>query len=161
MRKPGFLNKLCNEGKLKLVEPSREISDAYFQKSAKSLVSAKALLKIGNLEDSVALAYYSMYHSVVALLFRIGVKCENHTAAIILLNKVFRIDSRRISEAKAERVDKQYYVDFAITEEETKEAIVSAEDFTAEMKDFTEKINSEKIKNYRDIAGKLFKSSLP
>jgi uncharacterized protein (UPF0332 family) len=34
-----------------------------------------------------------MYYSVLALFFATGIKCENHTAAIILLREIFAIDN--------------------------------------------------------------------
>lgn len=148
MKKPNFLNKLYKEEKIKEVEPSEYITKAYLEKAVKSLSSAKALLELGNLEDSVAMAYYSMYYSLLALLFSIGIKCENHAAAIILLKKVFDIDNTPISKAKTERIDKQYYVDFSISKEETSKGIISSEEFNAEIKDFIDRINNEKIKQY-------------
>lgn len=157
MKKPNFLNKLYKEKKIKEVEPSEDIAKAYLEKAVKSLSSAKALLELGNLEDSVAMAYYSMYYSLLALLFRIGIKCENHAAAIILLKKVFDIDNTPISKAKTERIDKQYYVDFSISKEETNKGIISSEEFNAEIKDFIDRINNEKIKQYHDKTIELLK----
>ncbi len=157
MKRTNFLNKLYREAKLSEAEPSEEMKAAYLQKSAKSLSSAKALYGIGNLEDSVALAYYAMYHCLLALLFRIGIKCENHAAAIILLKSVFGIDNSGIFKAKADRVDKQYYVDFKVTELETHESIETAEEFIAQLTDFIEKLNEDKIKTYREYALKLMK----
>ena len=87
MKKINFLIKLHKDNKLKEVEPIDEIKMAYLQRSDESISSAKALLKINNLKDAVALAYYSMYHSLLALLFRIGIKSENHAASIILLKE--------------------------------------------------------------------------
>ncbi|MBU1005418.1 MAG: HEPN domain-containing protein, partial [Nanoarchaeota archaeon] len=118
MKKISFLIKLNKEGKLQEVEPSDKIKDAYIQRSNESLSSAKTLLKVGNLKDAVALSYYSMYHCILAALFRIGIKCENHTASIILLKEVFGIDNSKIAKAKSERIDKQYYVDFTVNQEE-------------------------------------------
>ncbi len=59
LKKTGFFTKLSSEGKLQIVEPSEEIKRAYLQRSAESLSSAKALMKMGNLKDAVALSYYS------------------------------------------------------------------------------------------------------
>jgi uncharacterized protein (UPF0332 family) len=114
MKKINFLIKLYKENKLQEVEPSIEIMQAYLHRSEESLSSAKALMKIGNLKDTVALAYYAMYHSLLAALFRIGIKCENHAASIILLKEAFSINNAEITKAKKERVDKQYYVDFEV-----------------------------------------------
>lgn len=158
MKKIPFLHRLYKEEKLQLVEPNDDVKTAYLQKSVKSLSSAKALLDIGNLEDSVSMAYYAMYHALLALLFCIGVKCENHTAAIILLKAIFSLDNQTILKAKAERVDKQYYIDFSITKKETEEAIRTAEDFIAQLKDFIDKLTHEKTKNYHDVAEKLIKN---
>lgn len=157
MKRITFLHKLYQEGKLSEVEPSEEIKAAYLQKSGKSLSSAKALFKIGNLEDSVALAYYAMYHCLLALLFRAGIKCENHVAAIILIKRVFGIANAAISKAKSERIDKQYYVDFNVTELETSESIKIAEEFVADLTDFIEKLTEDNIRTYREDALKLMR----
>ena len=156
MKKINFLNKLHKEGKLQEAEPSEEIKKAYLQRSNESLSSAKALMKIGNLKDAVALAYYSMYHSLLAALFKIGIKCENHAAAIILLKEVFNIENTTISKAKSERVDKQYYVDFEVNKEETENAIKTAEEFISEMNNLIATLNEEKIKELHKKAAALF-----
>jgi len=155
MRKTGFLNKLRKENKIQLVEPSNDLKTAYFERSAESLQSAKVLLKINNLKDAVALTYYSMYYGLLALLFRVGIKCENHTAAIMLLKGVFDIENSSIHKAKKERVDKQYYVDFAVTREEVSDLIKTAEEFNAHLLDFTEKIGQKEVCEYRQKAAKL------
>ncbi|MFH1181603.1 MAG: HEPN domain-containing protein [Candidatus Woesearchaeota archaeon] len=144
-----FLHKLYRQKKIKIEEPSVEIKDAYLQKSSKSLLSAKAVWKIGNLEDAVAFAYYSMYHCLTALLFRIGIKCENHAASIILMKEVLGLDNKEISYAKSERVDKQYYVDFNITKEDVAEAIKVAEGFNSEIRAFIDKLDQTSVEKYR------------
>ena len=157
MKRPSFLNRLFKEEKIKETEPSEEVSKAYLEKSTKSLSSAKALLDIGNLEDSVAMAYYSMYHCLLSLLFRIGIKCENHAAAIIMLKKVFGIENDSISNAKTERIDKQYYLDFVVSDSETKQSIESAEEFISEIKDFIDKLNNDKIEEFHNITMSLLR----
>lgn len=156
MKKISFLIRLNKEGKLKEVEPSDEIKEAYLQRSNESLSSAKTLLKIGNLKDSVALAYYSMYHCLLAALFKIGIKSENHTASIILLKKVFGIDNTKISKAKSERVDKQYYVNFTINQDEAHKSIEIAEEFIAEINNLIATLNKEEIEKYHKKAITLF-----
>ena len=156
MKKINFLIKLTKEEKLHAVDPSDEVKEAYLQRSNESLSSAKALLKIGNLKDAVALTYYSMYHCLLAALFKIGVKCENHAASIILLKEVFEIDNSKISKAKSERIDKQYYVDFSVNLEETNNSIKIAEEFIASMNDFIATLTEQKIKEYHRKAASLF-----
>ena len=98
-----FLIRLKNEEKLSLIEPSEEIKESYFEKSESNLSSAKILLKNDKFEEAVALTYYSMYNLVIALLFKVGIKSENHTASIILLDELFGIDNSDIKYAKKER----------------------------------------------------------
>ena len=118
-----FLNKLKNQGKIKLVEASEEIKESYIEKSESNLISSKILFENNQLEESISLSYYSMYHILTALLFKTGIKSENHSASIKLLKDVFDLDNLEIKKAKKERIDKQYYVDFNITKQETKNSI--------------------------------------
>src|SRR3989338_4699802 len=156
MKKINFLVKLNKEGKLQKVEPSDEIKVAYLKRSNESISSAKALQTIGNMKDSVALAYYAMYHCLLAALFRIGIKCENHAASILLLKEVFDIDNKKMTKAKSERVDKQYYIDFTVNQTETNQSIKIAEEFIAEMHNFIATLNEEKIKVYQGKVISLF-----
>ena len=115
MRKINFLIKLKKEGKLKIIEPNSNVKDSYIEKSRNSLKSAEILLEKELIENSVPMAYYSMYNMLTALLYYLGIKCENHSASIIILKELFGIDNSKIEFAKTERVDKQYYIDFKIT----------------------------------------------
>lgn len=150
MKKINFLIKLKEEGKLEIIEPSEEVKQAYIEKSESYLISAKILLDNNRLEEAVSMAYYSMYHILTALLFKTGIKCENHSASIILLKEIFDIDNSDISFAKKERVDKQYYVDFHLTSEEVKDMIKKAEIFHKKLFDFISKLNNEKIGIYKE-----------
>jgi uncharacterized protein (UPF0332 family) len=98
-----------------------------------------------------------MYHSLLALLFRVGIKCENHTAAILLLQEVFAISNENIMKAKTERVDKQYYIDFNINKQETEQAVSIAEEFIAILKEFTDKLNNTTIAEYQKVTEKIIK----
>ncbi|MCW4001157.1 MAG: HEPN domain-containing protein [Candidatus Bathyarchaeota archaeon] len=150
MKKIGFLTKLHKEGKLQLVSPSDAIKESYLSKSESNLISAKILLDNQRLEEAVGLAYYSMYNMLTALLFQVGIKCENHTAAILLLKSVFDLEDRDISFVRKERIDKQYYVDFNITRDDAQYVIETAEDYNRCLFDFIAKMNSEKIRCYRE-----------
>lgn len=155
MRKIIFLAKLVREGKLKLVEPSEELKQSYLIKSESNLISAKILLNSNRLEESVGLAYYSMYHQLAALLFKVGIKSENHSASIILLKELFDLDNKEIFEVKAERIDKQYYIDFKITKEEVQNTLRKVELFSQNIIDFISKINARDTQNYREAFRKL------
>jgi len=149
MKKIRFLTKLRKEKKLELVEPSEEIKESYTQKSESNLISSKILLENNQLEEAIALTYYSMYHMLTALLFKVGIKCENHAASIILLKELFNMNNSDISSAKTERIDKQYYTNFHITREEVIEAIKNAEIFNSKLLDFISKISNKDIELHR------------
>ena len=149
MKKKDFLIKLKKEGKIGFIESSEEIKNSYLEKSESNLVSAKILLENNKLEESVALVYYSMYNSLIALLFKIGIKSENHAVSITLLKEIFGLSNSDIAFAKKERVDKQYYVDFEVTKEQVEEAIRKAEIFNSKIIDFISKLTNDSIKLYR------------
>ena len=150
-----FLNKLKKEKKLGLVEPSEEICDSYSQKSSDCLKSAKLLLKNNLFENSIGMSYYAMYNLLLALLFRVGIKCENHGGSILLLKLLFEKDDlyKLISEAKKERIDKQYYVTTEkdeITKEIADELLNNAEDFVLKMKVVIRNLNNDFIEELRE-----------
>jgi len=87
-----FLNKLKKEETLELVGPSGDICDSYSEKSANCLKSAKLLLQNNLYENSISMSYYAMYNLLLAFLFRVGIKCENHGGSILLLKLLFAED---------------------------------------------------------------------
>jgi uncharacterized protein (UPF0332 family) len=156
MKKKAFLFKLKGDDIIKFVSPSGDIAESYIIKSDKSLISAKVVLDIDNFEDSVALLYYSMYYSVLALLFVIGIKSENHTCSIILLKELFGINNEDIFNAKKERIDKQYYVDFQVTGRQVKDLIVIAENFNSRVQSFMDSLTNSDVQKYRIKAEEFF-----
>lgn len=155
MKKAGFLIGLHEEGKLRIVEPSEEMKQAYLEKSFASMKSGEILLQNSLLENSVPMAYYSMYNIVMALFFKVGIKCENHAGSIMLLKELFMIDNSKIEFAKKERVDKQYYVDFKITMKEVENLISIAKNFNSELYGFIDRMTSKEVNNFRESLRKM------
>lgn len=155
MKKSGFLNKLKKDGKLELVEPSEEICSSYLDKADKCLKSARLLLQNNLYENSISMSYYVMYNSLIALFFKIGIKCENHSGSILLFKKLFdRIDLFKIiSFAKKERIDKQYYVaskqNSFLTKESAQDMLSKAEEFIVQMKLLIKSLNYEEMGRLR------------
>jgi uncharacterized protein (UPF0332 family) len=143
------LKKLHKDAILQLVAPSEEMKIAYLKKSESHLTSARLLLDNDLFEQSVSMAYYSMYYSVLALFFATGIKCENHTAAIILLADVFAIDNTDLEYAKTERIDKQYYITSSPVRDDVVALIQTAESFNAELLDVIDRLTNEKIEKFR------------
>jgi len=155
MTKQNFLNKLKEESKLKLVEPSEEICKSYLEKADDCFKSAKILLQNKLYENSISMSYYAMYNSLSALLFKVGIKCENHAASILLLKELFNEDElfKIISFAKEERIDKQYYVtskdSVLLTKESAVDMLKKAEDFIVQIKLSIQNLNTIKIEELR------------
>jgi len=162
MKKPSFLSKLKAEDKLKSVEPSEEICSSYIEKADNCFKSAKILLQNNLYENSVSMSYYAMYNILRALLFKTGIKCENHAGSIVLLKKLFgKLELFKIiSFAKEERIDKQYYVtsekNFVLTKESAKDMVEKSEDFLVKMKLIISELKNEEIENIRSGFEKLY-----
>jgi uncharacterized protein (UPF0332 family) len=116
----------------------------------KHILKNPTILSINNFDDATALVYYSMYYSVLALFFKCGIKCENHSASIILLKELFDLDNQKIIKAKKERIDKQYYVDFHASKSDVKEGISIAEEFNSIITDHISRLNNDSINNIRN-----------
>src|SRR3989344_9398826 len=135
-----FLKKLKIKGIIGLVEPSEEMGYSYLIKAENCFLASKILFQNRLYENSTSEAYYCMYNSVLSLLFKIGIKSENHSASIILFDKLFEEKElvKIIFWAKEERIDKQYYVETQqiaeVTNESCNEMILKAEDFLVKMK---------------------------
>jgi uncharacterized protein (UPF0332 family) len=161
MKELNFLKKLKRKGIIELVEFSEEMKSSYLIKADNCLKSAKILFSSQLYENSTSEAYYCMYNSLLSLLFKIGIKSENHSASIILFDKLF--DNKEmvkiISWAKEERIDKQYYVEaqqiVKVTKESCNEMILKAEDFLVKIRLLINEMGNEKISSARDSFVKL------
>jgi len=162
MKKSNFLKKLRKQGKIELVEGSEEIKSSYLEKADNCLKASKILLVNKLYENSISEAYYCMYNSLLALLFKTGIKSENHSGSIILLKKLFDNEDlfKIISFAKEERIDRQYYVtskeESVSTQESAKDLVEKAEDFLVNIKILINKTGNEDIKKIREDFEGLF-----
>ena len=113
MKELTFLKNLKRKRVIELVESSEEMKLSYLTKAENCLKSAAILFQNKLYENSTSEAYYCMYNSLLSLLFKIGIKSENHSSSIILFDKLFENKElvKIISWAKEERIDKQYYVE--------------------------------------------------
>lgn len=155
MKKHNFLGKMKQENKIELVESSDDICSSYLKKAGNSLKSAKILIKSDLFENSVSMAYYAMYNSLMSLFFKIGIKSENHSASIILFKKLLNRNDlfELISKAKKERIDKQYYVDSEdnadLSKESAETMIKTAEEFSVQIKIIIDRLSMQEISSLR------------
>ena len=101
------------------------------------------------------MSYYTMYNLLLALLFKVGIKCENHSGSIMLPKFLFKNNEAYtiISNAKKERVDKQYYVTTEkneITKEIAEELLNNAEYFCLKLKVVIRNVNNDSIEQLRE-----------
>jgi uncharacterized protein (UPF0332 family) len=156
MKELTFLKKLKRKRVIELVESSEEMKSSYMIKADNCLKSAKILLQNQLYENSTSEAYYCMYNSLLALLFKIGVKSENHSASIVLFDRLIGDKDlvKIISWAKGERIDKQYYIEtqqiVKVTKESCNEMILKSEYFLVKMKLLINELSNEKINFARD-----------
>ena len=156
MRKIQFIEQLIKEEKIKIVEPSKEISISYNEKSKNSLKAAKVLLEQELYAEAISMAYYAMYHKTTSLFYLTGIKCENHSATIILLKELFKLNNKELSTAKKERVDKQYYTTFTINKDQVAESIQIAEKFINEIDLFVDKMTNQERDKFRSIFKNIY-----
>jgi uncharacterized protein (UPF0332 family) len=152
-----FLKSLKRKGIIELVEPSREMELSYLIKAENCLKSAKILFRNNLYENSTSEAYYCMYNSLLSLLFKMGIKSENHSASIILFDKIFEDEElvKIFLWAKEERIDKQYYVETQqitkVTKDSCNEMLLKAEKVLVKMKLKLSELNQEKIDFAREL----------
>src|SRR3989344_7062144 len=149
MTKLDFLHKLRKEGKLQVVEPSEEMSQSYLIKSGKWKNAAQVVYGAELYEPAVSIAYYEMYNSVIALFFKCGIKCENHTASVILLAEIFQFESlaNNLDEFRKERIDSQYYVHQNIPKQECKSLLDTAQKFQVSLLSYMKTLTNADIEN--------------
>src|SRR3989344_8831246 len=146
MKDLDFLNKLKEEGKLELIDPTEPMSESYEKKSGDCLLGAKLLFNENLFENSIGEAYYSMYNIIQSLFLKCGVKCESHGAAVVLLKNLFQLNElqKTFLKAKEERIDKQYYVTTMqinpVTKESAQTLINTAEKFILDIKHYKENL---------------------
>ena len=93
-----------------------------------------------------------MYHGLLALLFKCGIKCENHSGSILILKELFKKGNlaEEISFGKKERIDKQYYTDFKLTKTDSEEMVHKSERFIIEIKNIIKHLSQADAISYME-----------
>jgi len=156
MKNQDFLIKLVKQKKIVLVESSEEISQSYLVDSKSYFSSARILFLENKLKEVTQLVYFSVYYSVLSLLFKVGIKSETHFGSIILLKEIFNIDNSFPLFLMKKRVG-TYYPDFKIENKLLEELMSNAEEFNSIIFDFISKLDLSKInlcrKNFSEVFG--------
>jgi uncharacterized protein (UPF0332 family) len=151
MIKSSFLNRLKTDRVLELVEPSGNMCESYLGKAEDCFKSAKLLLEHELFENSIQMSYYAMYNSLLALLFKCGIKSENHAGSILLFKELFKRQEmfEIISDAKEGRIETQYYVVSTQSREPARAMFSDTEEFLVQMKLIISGLGTEEIRRIR------------
>ena len=137
---------------IQLVKPNKNLAQNYFLASIKFFQSAKLLFNNNFYESSTSDFYYSIYNSIMALLFFCGIKSENHNASIGLIKELF--DDKELydiaTNIKLDRIDKQYYHETIATKNDLIETIKLCQKFNLKIKLIINNLKTEDINNIRD-----------
>ena len=73
---------LARETRMKDIEPNSKLSEEHINKSKHNLRAADYNIQGGFSDWGVSQAYYSMYHALLAILFKLGYESKNHECTI-------------------------------------------------------------------------------
>lgn len=74
---------------LKIIEPNEYLAKGHIDKADHNLVVMTDLNKLGHSDWVVAVAYYSMYHSAISILAKIGMDSKDHATTVAVLEYFF------------------------------------------------------------------------
>ena len=73
---------LSKETRLKKIKPNERLSEEHINKAKHNLRAADYNIRGGFSDWGVSQCYYSMYHALLAVLFRLGYESKNHDCTI-------------------------------------------------------------------------------
>ena len=165
------LERAKRERGLKVITPSDYLSEGHIKKSDHNLIVMTDLNELGHKDWVIIAAYYAMYHSVLAVLSKIGLESKDHSTTVAVLEYFFgkQIDKsllrkfNKLKEKKDEweliRLEEKYInylwkvkrnretVQYGITTsyKETETVMKNAREFVSKIKLLIEKIDEELI----------------
>jgi uncharacterized protein (UPF0332 family) len=116
---------------ISLTAPNETLASAYLKKAEEAL---ETMQTITARDWKITTAYYAMYFSLYAILTRLGVRCENHSCTILLMERLLSdyfapAEMALVERARGARVDAQYYVSREIPDPFCEELIRAAPRF--------------------------------
>lgn len=115
---------------------TKHLIGVHLQKAAERLESARALLKIGNFEDSISRSYYAILDAATACLIKKDVIPQSHSGAIKLFSlhyiKPGIVDhkyQRQFARIEKARIEADYTHLRIFSEDETSEILADASEF--------------------------------
>ncbi len=84
-----FKREIQLERGLKIITPNRDLVKSHVDKADHNLIVMTDLNKLGHSDWVVITAYYSMYHSAMAVLSKIGLDSKDHATTVAILEYFF------------------------------------------------------------------------
>ena len=73
---------LAKETRMKKIKPNNKLSEEHINKAKHNLQAADYNIKGGFSDWGVSQSYYSMYHALLGILFKLGYESKNHECTI-------------------------------------------------------------------------------
>jgi len=86
---------LDKETRMRRIAPSQKLSEEHINKAKHNLRAADYNIKGGFSDWGVSQSYYSMYHALLAVLFKLGYESKNHECTINAVE--YLIEKKEIS----------------------------------------------------------------
>ncbi len=132
------------------IEPAKDLIQKEIKESEYDLMKAKKAFSDKDNKWAIVKAYYSMFHSARAVLFKLGFKEKRHFAVGIVLevlNKKGLLEIKYINDfsaAMSSREDADYR--YFYSEESAKHNLLIAEEFLRRMKKLLDNILEKNLK---------------
>lgn len=91
-----FQRKVQQERGLKIMAPNGDLVKSHVDKADHNLIVMTDLDKLGHSDWVVIVAYYSIYHSAMAVLSKIGLDSKDHATTVAVLEYFFGEKNRKI-----------------------------------------------------------------
>ena len=136
---------------ISLIAPNETLASAYLKKAEEAL---ETMQTITARDWKITTAYYAMHFSLYAVLTRLGIRCENHSCTILLMEQLLSdyftsAEMTLVERARGARVDAQYYVSREIPDPFCEELIRAAPRFLVKCAEIVNGMNEKTIGTLR------------
>ena len=131
------INECIEQGFLKKIKSDKDLIDKEVKESEYDFSKSKKAFEEEDYKWCIVKAYYSMFHSARAVLFKLGFREKRHFAISIVLeelNKKGKLESRYVNDfnsAVSSREDADYH--YIYSKEKAKQSLEIAEEFNKKM----------------------------
>lgn len=133
---------LAKETRMKIIKPNDKLSEEHIEKAKHNLRAADYNIEGGFSDWGVSQSYYAMYHSLLAILFKLGYESKNHECTInaveyLIEQKKIKLDGKDVAfirtteqmtskDAKSLREEFQYGTETKVNEKLLRELLENA-----------------------------------